>query len=385
MDLEKAVLDLLNKHNIEFALTLPCAKFLRLLELTSEQFKHIPLSREEEGVGIASGIYLAGKRSVMMIQSGGIGNSLNALLSLALVYRIPIPIIISWRGIYNEAIEAQIPVGKYLPAIFKAIEFPFVEIRKEEDLKKIDYALSNCFEKSIPFGIFISPQFWELSEYLDEPFKEYSETKSPFPKRDTEFTLTITSTKIAEPIITRYEAIETLKPLLQGKVVVSNIGSPCKELFAVIDQPTNFYMLGSFGLASAIGLGIALICDKEVVVIDGDASILTNPNILETIIQEKNSCKNLTILLMDNGTCGSTGNQLTTAFNNIDLELLARAYGFIHTRKAYTPEELVKAFNQLERGPRLIHCIIKPANAFVRDVPLSAIDIKERFQKSFRK
>ncbi|HUT79638.1 MAG TPA: sulfopyruvate decarboxylase subunit alpha [Candidatus Bathyarchaeia archaeon] len=385
MDLEKAILDLLDKHDIDFALTLPCAKIKRLLTLTSERFVHIPLSREEEGIGIASGIYLAGKRTVMIIQSGGIGNSLNALLSLALVYRIPIPIIISWRGVYKEAIEAQIPVGKYLPAIFKAVEFPFVQIKKKDDLGKIDKALSECFEKNLPVGIFISPHFWEMSKYEEKAKNQDSEKKSSFPIREANFTLNITSTKITEPVITRYEAIESLKNLLEGKIVVSNIGAPCKELFSILDQSTNFYMLGSFGLASAIGLGIAIASDKEVVVIDGDASILTNPNILGTIIQEKTISKNLTILLIDNGTCGSTGNQITAAYSNIDLELLARAYGFTNTQKAYTPDDLVTAFNHLEKGPRLIHIIVKPGNAIVKDVPLSGIEIKERFQQSFQK
>ncbi len=384
MDLEKAVLDLLDKYNIDFALTLPCAKIKRLLNLTAERFTHIPLSREEEGIGIASGIYLAGKRAVMMIQSGGIGNSLNALLSLALFYRIPIPIIISWRGIYKETIEAQVPVGKYLPAIFRAIDFPFVQIKKKDDLKKIDQILNQCFEENIPVGIFISPQFWEMSNVKVSNIKQKIDLESPFLERKAQFSIDLTTTSFKEPLITRFKAIESLKSSLEGKIVIANIGFPCKELYNLLDQPTNFYMLGSFGMASAIGLGVTIASNKEVIIIDGDASILTNPNILGTIIQEKSMSKNLTILLMDNGTCGSTGNQITAAYNNIDLELVARAYGFIYTRKAFTPEEIVKTFNQLEKGPRLIHCIIKPENALVKDIPMSGIEIKERFQQSFQ-
>ncbi len=379
MDLENEIIELLKKYKIVYALTLPCAKIKRLLNLTEENLHHIPLSREEEGVGISTGIHLAGKRSVMMFQSGGIGNSLNALLSLAKVYEIPIPMIISWRGIYKEKIEAQKPMGEYLPGIFEAVELPYVLVEEKDDTKKIEEAFSMAYEKSIPIGIFVSPKFWEQSEYdMSKPDEE------SYPIRKFAFVLGKASTTITEPKITRYRAIQALTNQLTNKIVISNIGVPSKELFKLSDQPSNFYMLGSFGMASAIGLGIALVKESEVIVIDGDASILTNPNILGTITQEKNYCNNLTVLLMDNGACGSTGNQLTLAFSKIDLELLARAYGFDNTHKAYEPEEIINICKKKSYGPRLLHIILKPGNADVENIPLSAIKIKERFMNAIR-
>ncbi|MHA1211896.1 MAG: sulfopyruvate decarboxylase subunit alpha [Candidatus Heimdallarchaeota archaeon] len=381
MDLENELISLLKKHNISYALTLPCAKIKRLLTLTHDSFHHIPLSREEEGIGIASGIHLAGKKSVMMIQSGGIGNSLNAMLSLALVYKIPIPIIISWRGIYKEKIEAQVPVGKYLPAIFKATDFPFFEIHEAKDFAKIEQALTTCFEQNLPVGIFISPQFWEASEFDSSIESTSQPDELSYPERSADFNIALTETTIQKPVLTRFQALEALQEQFKDKIIVSNIGVPSKELHHIIDQPSNFYMLGSFGLVSAIGLGLALTTDKEVLVLDGDASILTNPNILGTIVQEKQHSKNLTILLLDNGTCGSTGNQLTFAYGNIDLELLARAYGFTYTQKVYNQDDIQSAFHNLPAGPRLLHIIIKPGNASVANIPLKALEIKERFQK----
>ena len=379
MDLENEVIEIMKKYKIDYALTLPCAKIKRLLNLVAEKLHHIPLSREEEGVGISTGIHLAGKKSVMMIQSGGIGNSLNALLSLAQIYEIPIPIIVSWRGVYKEKIEAQKPMGEYLPGIFDAVKLPYFIIEEKEDINKIDEAFSLTYERSIPVGIFISPKFWEQSEYNIS--KQHNEV---YPTRKFAVVLGKASTTITEPKIIRYRAIEVLANHLKNKIVISNIGVPSKELYNLSDQPTNFYMLGSFGMVSAIGLGIALVKENEVVVIDGDASILTNPNILGTITQERNNCNNLTIILMDNGACGSTGNQLTFAYNTIDLELLARAYGFDNTHKAYEPDEIVNIYKKKSYSPKLLHIILKPGNADVENIPLTAIEIKERFMKAIR-
>ncbi len=63
---------------------------------------------------------------------------------------------------------------------------------------------------------------------------------------------------------------------------MSNLGWPSKELYALKHQPSNFYMLGSMGMATPIGLGIALASSKEVFVIDGDGSLLMNPGTLAT-------------------------------------------------------------------------------------------------------
>ncbi|MHA1131034.1 MAG: thiamine pyrophosphate-binding protein, partial [Candidatus Helarchaeota archaeon] len=109
MNPEEKVIKILKKHLIEHIFSVPCAKIRNLLILCSQHFNHLPLTREEEGIGIAAGAYLAGShRSILLIQSGGIGNSINALLSLAVLHKIPLPILISWRGIYKEKIIAQL-------------------------------------------------------------------------------------------------------------------------------------------------------------------------------------------------------------------------------------------------------------------------------------
>jgi sulfopyruvate decarboxylase subunit beta len=180
--------------------------------------------------------------------------------------------------------------------------------------------------------------------------------------------------------MTRYEAIEAAVPYLRGRTVVCNLGIPCKELYALCDQPGNFYMLGSMGLASSIGLGVSLYNKSEVVVLDGDGSLLMNPNALCSISQQAR--ENFTVVALDNGTYGSTGNQ-QTASQKLDLELLARGFGIEHTSKVYTGEDLLTAL-QLPVSPKFIHVVIKPGNANVPDLPYTATQIKRRFMAHLR-
>jgi sulfopyruvate decarboxylase subunit beta len=186
--------------------------------------------------------------------------------------------------------------------------------------------------------------------------------------------------QVKRPTMTRYEVIEAAVPYIQGQTVVCNLGIPSKELYALCDQPGNFYMLGSMGLASSIGLGVSLYNKSEVVVLDGDGSLLMNPNALCSISQQAQG--NLTVVALDNGTYGSTGDQ-HTASQHLNLELLAQGFGIECTSKVYTAEALLTAL-QLRTGPKFIHVIIKPGNANVPNLPYTATQIKRRFMAHLR-
>ncbi|HUX99485.1 MAG TPA: sulfopyruvate decarboxylase subunit alpha [Candidatus Deferrimicrobium sp.] len=371
MNPEEQIIELLKKHRIGHIFSVPCAKIKNLLILCSQNFTHIPLTREEEGIGFATGIYLAGAfRSALLMQSGGIGNSINALISLAVIHKIPIPILISWRGIYKENIIAQNAIGQHITRIFEAMDIPYIEIHDEKNIPEIDHALQSCFEHETPYGILLNPKIWEKST-LQFPKLEF-----PPRKRVSEIHLI---KNIQNPTLTRFEILQGLQPFLKGKIIVSNIGIPSQELYEVCDQSSNFYMTGSFGMVSLIGLGVAMKISEEVIVLDGDGSILTNPNALCTIAQI--APHNLTILAIDNGTHGSTGNQITQAYSQLDLEFIAHSFGIQTSGSAYTPEEILKLYESLGIGPRFIHIFTKPFNANVKIIPLTPVEIKERFMR----
>jgi sulfopyruvate decarboxylase subunit alpha len=81
-------------------------------------------TREEEAFGIAAGLYLGGRKPVVMLQSSGLGNSLNAITSLLLPYQIPVLMIVSMRGDAGEWNAAQVPMGRAVRAILDAIGVP---------------------------------------------------------------------------------------------------------------------------------------------------------------------------------------------------------------------------------------------------------------------
>ncbi|HBT41172.1 MAG TPA: sulfopyruvate decarboxylase subunit beta, partial [Rhodospirillaceae bacterium] len=70
----------------------------------------------------------------------------------------------------------------------------------------------------------------------------------------------------------RSEVLKSLIPVISDQFVVCNIGLPSQELHLLDDQPTNFYMLGTMGLSSSIGLGLALAQKQTIIAIDGDGS-----------------------------------------------------------------------------------------------------------------
>ncbi len=110
----------------------------------------------------------------------------------------------------------------------------------------------------------------------------------------------------------RRDAITEIMKSVDDEIIVCNIGFPSRELYDIYDRSENFYMIGSMGLASSIGLGLAISQpEKNIIIIDGDGALLMNMGSLVTI----NACnpKNLTWIVINNGAYGSTGNQKTYA------------------------------------------------------------------------
>jgi sulfopyruvate decarboxylase subunit beta len=363
MKSEEEVLKILKEEGVDMIAGLPCDKTKQLFALVPEQFRYVPLTREEEGAGICAGAYLAGGKPAMLIQSSGVGNTINALCSLTKLYELPLPILVSWRGIYRENIIGQEPMGKYLPKILKALDINYTEVNEREDVSLLRDAVKDSYENDAIHVVLLSPKIWGENsidinvERVSRP--EAKRIRGP-----------------PHPTVTRFELIQAAAPYLNGKVVISNLGIPSKELYHVMNQESNFYMLGSMGMASPIGLGAALNTTKEVVVIDGDGSLLMNSGILATI--SVLAPKNLTILAIDNGVYGSTGNQPTATAMCVDLGEVAVAFGFTQVCRVAEESELKDAFEGLGDGPNFIHALALPGNAEVSDIPLTPTEIKEQ-------
>ena len=172
--------------------------------------------------------------------------------------------------------------------------------------------------------------------------------------------------------------IEVIKVLCERDgLVICNLGFPSRELYAIKDSPSHFYMLGSMGMASSIGLGLALAQKRKVYAIDGDGSILMNLGSLTTIAHH--APQNYSLTIIDNRSYGSTGNQPTSTGQKTDLEKIARAAGITQVKTVESLEDLQKHLD-LHRNELLV-VIAKTdnSNADVPQVPLLPHFIKKRF------
>lgn len=370
---ERELITIMSDSGVDFTSSLPCEKIGALLEGISKTFFHVPLTREEEGIGLSAGAALSGKRPAIFVQSSGIGNMVNALLSLTGFYELPLALFISRRGVYREKIAAQIPMGRRLPAILRGAGIPYTVIDSRKELKTIGEKLPGVYKKNKIHAFLLSPAVWVRSEYGGQR----SAARSHAAKIVTDDKGSVMHNSVS-PKLNRFEILETIAPYLNDKVVVCNLGFPSRELFHIKHQPSHFYMLGSMGMATPIGLGIALASKRQVVVIEGDGSLLMNPGTLATASYF--APRNLTIFVVDNGAYGSTGNQPTFAGSCVDLSLVAKGFGVGKTIKISKRKQLIDSMKARHNELTFIHALAVPGNRDVPNIQLGPLEIKSQVQ-----
>ena len=179
----------------------------------------------------------------------------------------------------------------------------------------------------------------------------------------------------------RSEILKEIAPILRDQLVVCNIGIPSQELHAIDDQPTNFYMLGTMGLASSIGLGLALSQPKPIISIDGDGSVLTNLGTLPTIAN--NPANNFILLIVDNGSYGSTGDQPTYAGRKTSLSKVAEACGCERVIECSAENTGTVLQEALDSGQMtIIVCKCESGNAKMPVITMDPVTIRDRFMSA---
>lgn len=178
----------------------------------------------------------------------------------------------------------------------------------------------------------------------------------------------------------RSEVIKSLLPVIGDHFVVCNIGLPSQELHLLGDKPSNFYMLGTMGLASSIGLGVALAQKQKVISIDGDGSVLTNFGTLPTIAN--NVADNFILFIVDNGSYGSTGDQPTYAGRKTSLAAVASACGCEHVVECQA-EQAADALRQALDSDQMtiIVCKCESGNIKVPVITKDPVVIRDRFMR----
>lgn len=184
----------------------------------------------------------------------------------------------------------------------------------------------------------------------------------------------------------RIEALQALAGRTGRHPVVATCAATSRELASVKDSDNHLYLLDSMGLVGSVATGLALSLDPalpKVVGIEGDGSLLMNPNVLPT--GGYLAPGNLLLVLLDNGVYGSTG-ALPTYSSKVDLAALAAAAGWT-TRTTDTVDGLTTAFDELltVRGPAFLYARIEEGNApDVAKLLIDPVTITGRFTRWLR-
>jgi thiamine pyrophosphate-dependent acetolactate synthase large subunit-like protein len=180
----------------------------------------------------------------------------------------------------------------------------------------------------------------------------------------------------------RLEATRVLVACAGDAPIVASLGHPAYDLFAAGDRPANFYTWGSMGVASSIGLGLAIgRPDLRVFVADGDGSLLMNLGSLATI--GWTAPPNLVLIVWDNQAYATTGGQPTATAKGADLEAAARAMGVEASVTVRDAGELRSALvrAQAEPGPWMVNAKVAESTPQEKP-PLDCVFIKQRFMRA---
>ena len=357
----------LETNKVDKVAYMPCNKLNAVMRQIPDTIKVWDVTKESVGLGLCFGRSLAGKRTAMFIQNTGLGNLITELYTMQKLYQEALPIFVSWRGYYQEPIEAQIIFGGKVEDLLTAIDVEYKILKSRDDLSDIESDVANCFAQNKVKVYLMSPELWE------ENNPDYHVFGQP----------RLAAVNVAaeayegNPTLIRQEAIDVMmNTVSDDAIVVSQIGFPSKEVYNSKDRDHNFYMLGALGSATEVGIGLALeIPDKHVYVLDGDGSFFFNPNQLFDLATF--APKNLSVVCLDNGSWGSTGNQPTLSSQGMNLSGIVKSLGI--TRTGITDHEDDFA-SLLRDGQQFIHYLIKAGNNKSGiEIPLSAVEIKQRF------
>jgi sulfopyruvate decarboxylase subunit beta len=179
--------------------------------------------------------------------------------------------------------------------------------------------------------------------------------------------------------MTRFDALTAIYPRLEDRIVVTIMGAVAAELQSIGHRPNFFYLQHAMGLASSMGLGLALSRpDRQVIVFDGDGSILMNLCALTTLARYRP--RNLVHVVFDNESLLSVGGFPTATATGSDLAAIAKAAGVPRTAAVTTLDAFTRAFDDALGAGELTTIVAKveavgPA-AYVTDLSL----LENRFQ-----
>ena len=380
------VATLLTRHGFDFFTGVPCSvveDVIAVLE-TERDAPYVAAVREDVAVGLAAGAWFAGRRPCVLMQNSGLGTSLNALASLSLMYGLPALVVVTWRGHEGKDAPEHILTGRITPQILDLLGMPYRVLSAERAADDVAWAAKEMDTLMQPVAIVVPPRVVQTGGvHHDATIPRPSGAGGPAkaPRRQMR-KMDDGGERPLVPGISRLAAITAARKPIGAEPIVHANGYICRESFSVGDRPQNFYMIGSMGLASAIGLGLTLARpERAAVVFDGDGNLLMNFGILAMVGGLRPG--HLVHVVFDNEVYGSTGNQISPS-RGVRLDRVAAAAGY-HTVAAVTTaaetESAVRAA-LAAAGPHFVLVKTTAEEADVPRIPYSPAEIRDRFRAS---
>ncbi len=166
--IDRTIVDAMLRGNIDFVSSVPCSLLAGVLDDISNfsndrrrKLIHLPVTREEEGVGVCAGAYLGGSRPALLMQNSGLGNSTNALLSLTNLYKLGLFLLVSFRGrVGEEDIEAQMPMGGATEKILSVVGAKSRVIERQTDVGAIESLAKIAYQKEQITAALVTSALW---------------------------------------------------------------------------------------------------------------------------------------------------------------------------------------------------------------------------------
>jgi len=375
---------LLERRGFDFFAGVPCSLIEDLIAVLQAhpRLPYIPAPREDVAVGLAAGAWFAGRRPAVLMQNSGLGTSLNALASLALMYGLPALLLITWRGHLGKDAPEHILTGEISPGLLELLRIPHRVLSADTLEADLAWTVETMDRAMQPVALLVPPGVVEIGKAghgAAEPTRPSARTAT-----EPADSWPIATPLVLTPHISRRDAIAAVREALGRELMIHANGYMCRESFSLGDRPENFYMIGSMGLASAIGLGLSLVDhDRATVVLDGDGNLLMNLGVLPLVAALQP--RHFVHIVLDNEVYGSTGSQRSLSAET-RLDRLAAAAGYRTVASVTAADAITAAVRTaLESdGPHFILVKVTTEEASVTRIPYTPHELRDRFRASVR-
>ncbi|NGO45622.1 phosphonopyruvate decarboxylase [Streptomyces ureilyticus] len=350
----------LRAYGVRSVAGVPCGHLAGPWALFDDAGDLTPAVSEGAALAIAAGWELAGRTSAVLCQNSGFGNLINPLASLLLPYRVPLLVVMTMRGWPDpgEDEPQHATMGNSTIGMLESLDVPHTMLWEG----KLEEALAQAAEaraQGRPFFLLVP------RGAIGKVTGAYSVAES------------------TDGRLTRPDVVSCLMAKLTDELLVTTTGYLSRQAHHERDRPDTFYMQGSMGHASAVGVGLATARpDRRTVMLDGDGAFLMHLGTGSTL--GASGARNLTHVVVDNGCYESTGCQPTTS-RRLDWAALGTGLGYRTVLTCDSPRELDGSMHTAltAEGPVLLVLTVVPTPDEVHPRATAStgpVEIADRFR-----